>query len=199
VHASDVHAETSIEQVTPPDGIEVVVVVVVAPPSVVLVVVPPPRVVVVPANVVVVPPPTVVVVVPHGHDRAGDCPTAAARQISASVAAIGRLPLGAQMHSGLHDASPTDACRMWRQSVAVGPAPFVTGWLQSPKAARPKAGANADPTERSQAAAMMRETMRAVRESCTMTPLRRRVVMSILPGLADISLALGRNPRAVAG
>jgi hypothetical protein len=124
--------------------------VVLLPSIVVLVVDPPPIVVVVPLPivVVVVPPPIVVVVTPgtvvvvsdvdvvvelsHGQLSVTVCPTAFFRQISASVAVVGRVPFGAQIHSGEHCALPTATRRMERQSDAVGPTPFVTGWPQSP-------------------------------------------------------------------
>jgi hypothetical protein len=66
--------------------------------------------------VVVVPPPSSVVLVvlldPHGQSSVTGCPTEKLRHMSASVAATGRLPLGAQMHSGLQAARPTEAWRM---------------------------------------------------------------------------------------
>jgi hypothetical protein len=96
-----------------------------------------------PGTVVVVPPTVVVVtvvddvVVPlHGQSSVTSCPTADFRHSSASLANVGRFPLGAQMHSGVHIAVPTATRKMNRQSDAVGLAPFVTGWLQSPRSAR---------------------------------------------------------------
>ena len=43
----------------------------------------------------------VVLLVPDGQSRGTDCPTTWPRQMSASVAVVGRLPLGAQMLAGL--------------------------------------------------------------------------------------------------
>jgi hypothetical protein len=44
-------------------------------------------------------------------------------------------PVGLQTHSGVHVWLPTAARKMKRQSLAVGAAPLLTGWLQSPRAA----------------------------------------------------------------
>jgi hypothetical protein len=91
---------------------------------------PPPLVVVVVVDVVTGIVVVVVVdVVPgHGQLRTTDWPTAFFRQMSASVAVTGSVPLGAQMHSGEQVCEPTAARRMNRQSLAVGLAPEVTGW-----------------------------------------------------------------------
>jgi hypothetical protein len=140
VHPVVVQAAVSIEQsyealttvvvVLPPPGsvVEVVDVVVL----VVVVVVPPVGTVV----VVVVELGTVELVVvlesvvvgpAHGQLRVAGWPTTNRRQTRASVAVVGRAPLGAQMHSGSQVVRPTTTRRMYRQSVAVGVGPFVAG------------------------------------------------------------------------
>ena len=138
------------------------IVVVVPPPMVV--VVPPPTVVVVATTivvvvtgtVVVVPPPPIVVVVTtgivvdvvdvldvvvdevvvvQGQASVTLCPTAFFRQVSASLAVIPARPLTLQIQSGVHVFEPTAVCKIYKQSEAVGPAPVLNGWLQSPCAA----------------------------------------------------------------
>ncbi|RMD86348.1 MAG: hypothetical protein D6815_00005 [Candidatus Dadabacteria bacterium] len=113
-----------------PDGSVVVVVEVVEDVVVELVV----ELVVVTGSVVLVV--WVVLVVGQGQLSCTGCPTANLRQTSASVAVIGVVPFGAQIHSGLQVTLRTAALRMNRQSEAVGRAPFVSGCEQSPWAAR---------------------------------------------------------------
>jgi hypothetical protein len=88
----------------------------------------------------------VVVVVSHGHASAALPPTATTRHVSASVALVGKLPLGAHTHGacGSQVVVPTATCKTRRQSVAVGPAPEVIGWLQSPLAAGATIGCRSD-------------------------------------------------------
>jgi hypothetical protein len=82
-------------------------VLVVVLPLVVVVVVAPTVV------VVVVPGGAVVVVVPsQGQSRGTGWLTATCKQTSASVAAVGRLPFGAQMHSGVQVSRPTATFKM---------------------------------------------------------------------------------------
>ncbi len=76
-----------------------------------------------------------VVVVAHGQLSVTAWPTAFFRQMSASLAVIPPPPLVSQMHSGVHTCEPTAACKMNKQSDAVGFSPLVIGWLQSPWAA----------------------------------------------------------------
>jgi hypothetical protein len=91
------------------------------------------NVVVVTIDVVVVSNVDVVVVSgSQGQSRLTGVPTAEFKHTSASVAAIGNEPLGAQMHSGVQVAAPTAAFKMKRQSEATGPSPLLEGWLQSP-------------------------------------------------------------------
>ena len=63
----------------------------------------------------------------HGQSKETGVPTAAFRHTRESVAVIGRLPLGAQMHSGVQVAAPTAALRMNKQSDATGPSPLLSG------------------------------------------------------------------------
>src|SRR5512139_2270945 len=72
---------------------------------------------------------------PHGQSSVELCPTALARHRSASLALIVPSPLGSHTHSGEQAWRPTALPRMKRQSDAVGAAPLLTGWLQSPSAA----------------------------------------------------------------
>jgi hypothetical protein len=160
----------SVVVVVPPIVVVVPPIVVVVPPIVVvvppIVVVVPPSVVVVPPIVVVVPPPIVVVVVPgtvvdvvvdevvevvnvvevvvvtgQGQFSVTLWPTAFFKQMSASLAVVPPAPLVSHTHAGVHVDDPTAVRRMKRQSDAVGPAPFVTGWPLSPWAARAAGGA----------------------------------------------------------
>jgi hypothetical protein len=92
-----------------------------------------------PAVVVVVLDVVVVVVVvelvvdaTQGQSRATGCPTEYFKQVSESVAVVGRLPFGAQMQPGAQLSRATEVRRMYRQSVATGSAPADIGWLQSP-------------------------------------------------------------------
>jgi len=125
-------------------------------------VVPPPIVVVVTGTVVVVPPivvdvvdvvdvvlvvvdEVVVVVTMHGQFSATSCPTAFFRQTSASLAVVLSSPLGSQTQVGEQTSEPTAVLRMNKQSEAVGLAPLVTGWLQSPCAAKAAGGTATTP------------------------------------------------------
>lgn len=55
----------------------------------------------------------VVVLVPHGQSATTDgVPTATLRQTNASVATVGNVPLGAQMHAGEQVRRPTAVLRM---------------------------------------------------------------------------------------
>jgi hypothetical protein len=54
---------------------------------------------------------TEVVVLEHGQLSVAGRPTTDLRQIRASVAVVGRVPLGAQMHSGSQLVSPTTTRR----------------------------------------------------------------------------------------
>jgi hypothetical protein len=80
------------------------------------------RAVVVGVGIVVVLGDGIEVLVPASQSQLRDtgCPVALRRQIRASVAVGGRVPFGAQTHSGSHVAEPTAVFRMRRQSVAVG-------------------------------------------------------------------------------
>jgi len=85
-----------------------------------------------------------VVVVPpaQGQFSTTFWPVAFLRQISASVALVGSVPLGAHTQaSAPHGRMFTATCKMTRQSVAEGIEPFDTGWLQSPNAAGAGVGA----------------------------------------------------------
>jgi hypothetical protein len=68
-----------------------------------------------------------VVVAEHGQFRFAGAPTAAFRQRRASVAFGGRVPVGAQTHSGVQVTLPTAAWRMKRQSDATGDDPALIG------------------------------------------------------------------------
>jgi hypothetical protein len=57
-------------------------------------------------------------------------PTARRKQMSASVAVGGSVPLGAQIQIGVHTTEPTAAFKMNGQSLAVGCAPDVNGCAQ---------------------------------------------------------------------
>lgn len=64
----------------------------------------------------------------HGQFKlTPDVPTAALRQIEASVALGGNCPDGAHVHSGEHVCNPTAALRMKRQSDAIGTGPELRG------------------------------------------------------------------------
>ena len=69
---------------------------------------------------------SVVVVTPQQSSGAF-MPTARWTQLRASVAVIEPSPEGSQMHAGSQVAEPIAACRMNRQSKAVGEAPSVLG------------------------------------------------------------------------
>jgi hypothetical protein len=100
---------------------------------------------------------TVVVVVvggSHGHCRSTGTPTVAFKHTSASVADVGSVPFGAQIQAGSQLCRPTAALRMNKQSVATGAAPALTGWEQSPVAAR--AGSMAPKTHTSATASAAR-------------------------------------------
>ena len=66
----------------------------------------------------------------------GAC-TATAKQSSASVEVVGKVPFGAQMQSacGLQSSRPTATFRILRQSLVAGRLPSVTGIEQSPLSA----------------------------------------------------------------
>ena len=77
------------------------------------------------------------VVVVHGHAGCTMMPTATFKQRSASVAVTGDASLSSsQMHSGSQAPMPTATLSMNRQSLATAPVPVLTGWPQSPWAAR---------------------------------------------------------------
>jgi hypothetical protein len=140
--------------VVPPMLVVVVPPIVVVGPPMLVVVVPPIEVVVVPPMLVVVVPGTVVVddvvevvkvvevvvEVGQGQLSVTPCPTAFFKQMSASLAVVPPAPLVSQTHSGVQVSEPTAVRRMNKQSEAVGLAPFVTGWPQSPLAAKAAGG-----------------------------------------------------------
>jgi hypothetical protein len=148
--------------VVPPGTVVVVPpgTVVVVPPGTVVVVPPGTVVVVPPGTVVVVPPGTVVVVtggnvvvtvvlvevvtvvdevvveLGHGQSSTTFCPTAFFKHASASLAVVLDELLVSQIQAGSHVSAPVAERRMNKQSLAVGSAPLVTGWPQSPCAAK---------------------------------------------------------------
>jgi hypothetical protein len=63
----------------------------------------------------------------QGQLSATDSPVVRIRQRNASLAVAGRLPLGAQMHSGLQVTRPTTLRKMNRQSLATGSGPLLNG------------------------------------------------------------------------
>jgi hypothetical protein len=73
----------------------------------------------------------VVVVDTQGQSRETELPTEAFRQVSASVVVIASSPVGS--HTQPQVCRPSAACRMNRQSVAVGIEPLLTGWAQGPE------------------------------------------------------------------
>lgn len=74
----------------------------------------------------------VVVAVPQGQSRGTSMPVAFLRHTRASVAVIGNAPFGAQMQSKSHARVPTEELRMYKQSLAVGVGPVLTGCEQRP-------------------------------------------------------------------
>ncbi len=76
-----------------------------------------------------------VVAIGQGQSSTTAWPTTNFRQTKASVAVVDPLPLASQMHDGSHTALPMEARKIKRQSVAVGAAPLLTAWAQSPLAA----------------------------------------------------------------
>jgi hypothetical protein len=71
-----------------------------------------------------------VVVPSHGQFKSTACPTAFFRQRRASLAVVTPSPFVLQMHAGEQVSEPTAARKMYRQSLASGPAPVVTGCEQ---------------------------------------------------------------------
>jgi hypothetical protein len=84
--------------------------------------------------------------VPHGQLRGMTCPVARCRHTKASVAETGRSPEGAQMQSGEHVAKEIATFKMNRQSVETGVDPLLSGWEQSPCAARAVPGKQPSPS-----------------------------------------------------
>jgi hypothetical protein len=81
-------------------------------------------------NVVVV----VVVTTGQSHASARFSPTAFLRQDNASTAVVPLSPFTSQTQLGSHVCEPTAVRNTNRQSLAVGAAPVVTGWLQPARA-----------------------------------------------------------------
>ena len=72
---------------------------------------------------------------PQSHASSWSPPTANLRHSSASVAVVRPLPSASQMHDGSQSWPPTAALSRNKQSDAVGLAPLLSGWAQSPCAA----------------------------------------------------------------